>query len=92
MSKLKIPLWANLLWWLCIAGVVALIAYKSVLHHLNFVQILGLLWSDLSMIMLLLIGSGTLIYGLVWCVEFLRGRVRPDKDLKASSGDMANLA
>ena len=92
MSKLKIPLWANVMWGLCIAGVVALIAYKAVLHHLNFVQILGLLFLNLGTIMFLLIGSGTFIYGLVWCVGFLRGRVRPDKDLKASSGDMANLA
>ena len=63
-----------MLWGFCIAGIVVLIAYKAVLHHLNFVQILGLIWLDLSTIMLLIIGSGTLIYGLVWLVELVRGR------------------
>ena len=91
MTRLKIPIWANALWALCVAALVAVIAYQAVVLHLDFVQILGLLWLNLGTIMLWVIGSGAAIYGLVWLVEYARGRTKPSKELKASSGDMANL-
>jgi hypothetical protein len=90
LRSLNIPLWANVLWSCCVAAMFALIAYKAAVLHLDFVQILGLLWLDLGMIMLWLIGTGAAIYGLVCLARYRRGPMKAPEP-KVDDSDVANL-
>jgi hypothetical protein len=90
MSKHQIPRWMNVVWLVLVFGLTFSFLGVAIRRGYDFVQTLGFLFGNGSLIFLFSVVAGLALYGLSILLEGIDVHKSHDDD-NDQSGDMANL-